>query len=228
MRIKPIESLSLASLAIAAAALTWSAGAAAQDAKAGDRAAGEKKAAMCIGCHGIPGYQASFPEIHKVPMIAGQNARYIVSALTAYQKGERKHPTMRAIAASLTEQDMADLSAFYEKEPTDVTPLGERPDREPSTQVAELLKKANCASCHGSNFSKPIDASYPKIAGQHADYLYVALKAYTTEQNPQVGRGNAIMAGMAKQYSHAELKQLAQYIGSLQSELRTVPQSRFR
>ena len=83
-------------------------------AQAQDDAAGESKARMCIGCHGIPGYQASFPEVYKVPMIAGQNAKYIVAALTAYKKGERKHPTMRGIAASLTDQDMADLAAFYE------------------------------------------------------------------------------------------------------------------
>src|SRR5438034_11548278 len=93
------------------ALLAFAGSASAQDAKAG-----EKKPAMCIGCHGIPGYQASFPEIYKVPMIAGQNAKYIVGALTSYKKGDRKHPTMRAIAASLTEQDMADLAAFYETE----------------------------------------------------------------------------------------------------------------
>jgi hypothetical protein len=57
-----------------------------------------------------PGYQASFPEVHKVPMISGQNAKYIAASLVAYKKGERKHPTMRAIAASLSEQDMADLA----------------------------------------------------------------------------------------------------------------------
>ena len=92
------------------------AGAHAQDAKPSDAKAGEKKVAMCIGCHGIPGYQASFPEVHKVPMIAGQGAKYIVAALTAYQKGERKHPTMRAIAGTLSDQDMADLAAFYEQQ----------------------------------------------------------------------------------------------------------------
>eukprot|EP01036_Dinobryon_divergens_P039510 gene39510-52089_t len=79
----------------------------------GDAAAGQKKAAMCIGCHGIPGYQNSFPEIHKVPMISGQSGAYIVSALNAYKKGDRKHPTMRAIADTLTEQDIADLAAYY-------------------------------------------------------------------------------------------------------------------
>src|SRR5450631_1054379 len=87
------------------------AGASAQDAQQG-----EKKAAMCIGCHGIPGYQASFPEVYKVPMIAGQNAKYIESALGQYKKGDRKHPTMRAVAASLSDQDMADLAAFYSAE----------------------------------------------------------------------------------------------------------------
>jgi cytochrome c553 len=91
-----------------------------------------------------------------------------------------------------------------------------------------LLKKGACASCHGANLNKPIDPSYPKLAGQHADYLFVALKAYQTEGNPQVGRGNAIMAGMAKPFSHAELKQMASYIASLPTDLKTVPESRFR
>ena len=89
----------------------------AQEAKAelkGDRKAGERKIAMCIGCHGIAGYQASFPEIYKVPKISGQGAKYIVSALNAYSKGERKHPTMRAVAQSMTEQDMLDVGAYYE------------------------------------------------------------------------------------------------------------------
>ena len=196
-------------------------------AQAQDAKAGEKKIAMCIGCHGIPGYQASFPEIHKVPMIAGQNAKYIVSALTAYKKGDRKHPTMRGVAGSLSDQDMADVAAFYEQQGKD----GEAPAQlsaEAPADAADLLKRGNCVSCHGANLSKPIDPSYPKLAGQHADYLYVALKAYQTDKNPQVGRNNAIMAGMARPYTHAELKVLTAYIASLPGELKTVPQSRFR
>ena len=77
----------------------------------GDAKAAEQKIAMCIGCHGIKGYQASFPEVYKVPMISGQNAKYIVNALNAYKKGERKHPTMRGIADSLSDQDIADVAA---------------------------------------------------------------------------------------------------------------------
>ena len=79
----------------------------------GNAAAGEKKIAMCIGCHGIQGYQASFPEIHKVPMISGQNAKYIIAALNAYKAGERKHPTMDGVAGSLSDRDIADIAAFY-------------------------------------------------------------------------------------------------------------------
>ena len=209
-------------IALAAALLAVLPSAQAQDVKAG-----EKKIAMCIGCHGIPGYQASFPEIHKVPMIAGQNAKYIVSALTAYKKGDRKHPTMRSIATTLTEQDMADVAAFYEQQGKGEDAPAQLAAEAPAA-AAELLKKGNCASCHGANLSKPIDPSYPKLAGQHADYLYVALKAYQTDKNPQVGRNNAVMMGMSRPFTHAELKVLTAYIASLPSELKTVPQSRFR
>ncbi len=198
-------------------------------AQAQDAAAGQKKAAMCIGCHGIQGYQASFPEVYKVPRIAGQNAKYIVAALTAYKKGERKHPTMAAVAASLSDQDMADYAAFYEKlGHNSVKTVADAPAATPPADVAALLTKGNCASCHGANFSKPIDPSYPKIAGQYPDYLYAALKAYQTEGNPQVGRSNAIMAGQVKQFKRSELKALANYLGSLPGEVQTVSEHEFR
>jgi cytochrome c553 len=193
-------------------------------AQAQDAKAGATKAATCIGCHGIPGYQASFPEVHKVPMISGQNAKYIVAALDGYRKGERKHPTMRAIAGSLTDQDIADLAAFYAAQ------AGTMPTKsvDARPEVAKLLERGGCAACHGADYSKAVDPSYPKLAGQHGDYLYVALKAYHTAGNNTVGRGNAIMGGMVKQFSNAELKAIASHLGSLPGELRTVPQSRFK
>lgn len=75
--------------------------------------AAREKISMCIGCHGIKGYKASFPEVYHVPMIAGQNAKYIEAALNEYRKGSRSHPTMDAIAGSLTDQDIVDLAAYY-------------------------------------------------------------------------------------------------------------------
>lgn len=192
----------------------------------GDAKAGERKAAMCIGCHGIAGYQASFPEVYRVPKIGGQGEKAIASSLAAYQKGERKHPSMRGIAASLSEQDIADLAAFYAAQGKAVAPGAKAP--EPSPKVAELLKKGACASCHGEGFNKPIDPSYPKIAGQHADYLFVALKSYKVEGQATWGRSNGVMAGVAKQFSNAELKLLAAYLSALPGELQTVPQAQFR
>jgi cytochrome c553 len=79
----------------------------------GNRQAGRDKSAMCSGCHGIEGYKSAFPELYHVPMIAGQNSQYLESALIAYKKGERSHPTMDAIAGSLSDQDIVDLAAYY-------------------------------------------------------------------------------------------------------------------
>lgn len=194
----------------------------------GDAKAGQAKIDMCIGCHGIKGYQASFPEVHKVPMISGQSAKYIVSALGAYKAGDRRHPTMRGIADSLSDQDMADIAAYYSASGVvEGATVAAEPSVKPSEKVQALLTKGACVSCHGANFDKPIDPSYPKIAGQHADYLFVALKAYKTA-HPLVGRSNAIMGGIAKQFSNAELKELASYVHSLDTDLKTVPESRFR
>ncbi len=195
---------------------------------AGDAKAGQTKNAMCIGCHGIKGYQASFPEVYKVPMISGQSAKYIVSSLNAYKKGDRKHPSMRGIAEALSDQDIADLAAYYSVSgQANAAELPAKP-REANAAVQALLGKANCASCHGANYAKPIDPTYPKLAGQHADYLYVALKAYKVDNNPKVGRNNAIMAGMAKQYTNAELKAMANYLSSVDGDLKVVEQGRFR
>ena len=202
-------------------------GACAQDVKAGDAQAARSKVAMCIGCHGIPGYQSSFPEVHKVPKISGQNAAYLAAALTAYRKGDRKHPSMKAVATSLSDQDIADLAAYYATHGQDL-PATPAKGGEASAPVQALLTKGNCVACHGENLSKPIDPSYPKLGGQHADYLYVALKAYTVEGNNVVGRSNGIMAGIAKQYSTAEMREIAKYLASVEGELKIVPQSRFR
>ncbi len=79
----------------------------------GTAAAGNGKVWLCVGCHSIPEYRADYPLVYKVPMLGGQNAAYIAVALAEYKKGERKHPTMRAIAASLSDQDMADIGEYY-------------------------------------------------------------------------------------------------------------------
>ncbi|WP_334135730.1 c-type cytochrome, partial [Tepidimonas sp.] len=118
------------------------------------------------------------------------------------------------------------LAAFYAQHNAGVTASAQ--PKAPSAAVAALLEKGACSSCHGANFSQPIDPSYPKIGGQHADYLYVALKSYTVQGNPHIGRANPIMGGIVQQFSLAELKQMSQYLASVQGELATKPQPRFR
>ena len=71
------------------------------------------KLAMCMGCHGIENYRTAYPEVYRVPKINGQSQEYLVKALQAYRSGDRRHPTMRGIAVSLSDQDMAELAAYY-------------------------------------------------------------------------------------------------------------------
>ena len=71
------------------------------------------KVSMCIGCHGIPGYKTAYPVVYHVPKIGGQNAAYIANALKAYRSGDRWHPSMRGIAASLSDKDIQDIAAYY-------------------------------------------------------------------------------------------------------------------
>ena len=103
----------LASLVLTVSCAMVATTAVAADAPTGNAAAAKDKVSMCIGCHGIPGYHASFPEVYSVPMIAGQKGEYLQAALRAYATGERTHPTMDAIAKSLSDQDIADLAAYY-------------------------------------------------------------------------------------------------------------------
>jgi cytochrome c553 len=101
-------------LAVAALALVGVAHAqTAAPAPAGDPVKGSEQTRMCEGCHGIAGWHTAYPEVYHVPKLGGQHEAYIVSALKQYRSGERSHPSMRAIAASLSDDDIANLAAYY-------------------------------------------------------------------------------------------------------------------
>ena len=104
--------LSAAAVALAAYAATATAQ---QPALVGNPEEAHKKIAMCEGCHGIPGYKTAYPVVYPVPMLGGQQAGYISAALHAYKAGQRSHPSMRGIAASLSDQDIADVAAYYSR-----------------------------------------------------------------------------------------------------------------
>jgi cytochrome c553 len=192
----------------------------------GNPAEGARKNAMCIGCHGIVGYQANFPQVYRVPMISGQNGKYIAAALTEYRQGQRKHPTMRSVAGSLNDQDIADLAAYYEVHGKQEGAAAVPAQLELPTALA--AKVAACTACHGANFNNTTDGGNPRLAGQHADYLKVALKSYKTTGNALMGRGNATMVGMAATLNDTDIQQIAEFLSGLPSDLKVVPQSKFR
>ena len=137
---------------------------------------------------------------------------------------------MRAIADTLTEQDMADLAAYYAQlglKEGDAPPATAKAPSDAVQAIITRDKDNACTKCHGANFNTPNDGTVPKLAGQHADYLTVALKAYKVDGARHVGRSNAVMGGQAKKFSNAEIKQLASYINALPGDLKTVPESRF-
>ena len=82
-------------------------------ATAGDAALGRERTRMCEGCHGIEGWRTAFPEVYRVPKLGGQHEAYLISALKQYRSGDRSHPSMRAIAGSLSDADIANLAAYY-------------------------------------------------------------------------------------------------------------------
>ena len=79
----------------------------------GDPAAGVRKKQMCEGCHGRDGYRTAYPTVYSTPKLGGQNDAYLVKALQDYRSGAREHPSMNGVAASLSDQDIADLAAYY-------------------------------------------------------------------------------------------------------------------
>jgi cytochrome c553 len=111
----------LLAASVAGLSAALAAPAAAQQSKTGaaDGQSGLANVSMCTGCHSIPGYQASFPQVYRVPKLGGQSAKYIENALQAYKKGDRAHPSMQAIAVSLSDQQIAALAAYYAERGTE-------------------------------------------------------------------------------------------------------------
>lgn len=171
-------------------------------ASAADAAKGKVLAYTCHGCHGVPDYKNAYPNF-RVPKLGGQNEAYIVSALNAYAKGERPHPTMHAQAATLTDQERADIAAFLAAD-------GGIPGKEvvgtppPATQT--------CVACHGTDGAKTVAPDYPKLAGQPADYIVHALKDYKSGK-----RKNPIMAGIISGVEEKDFAAIAEFFSKQQA-----------
>ena len=200
--------LAIASLLIAP--VVFGTAAQAQAPAEGDAKRGQALAYTCNGCHAIPNYKNVYPT-YSVPKLLGQRPQYLVAALKAYKNGERSHGTMHSQAASMNDQDMADVAAYL---------AGPKVLSESKNDVpADRRPKASetCLACHGTN-GVGITADYPTISGQHRDYLARALTDYQ-----KGGRKNAIMAPMAATLTKKDIEELAAFYAGQTPALQTVP-----
>lgn len=168
----------------------------------GDAKRGAVLAYTCHGCHGVPEYKNAYPN-YSVPNLGGQHAKYIVAALNAYAAGERPHQTMHAQAATLSDQDRADIAAYLQGEPI-----------QPANQVVGTPPPATqtCVACHGADGAKTVSEDYPILAGQYADYLVQALKDYKSGK-----RKNPIMAGIISGVDEKDFEAIAEFFSKQQA-----------
>ena len=179
---------------------------------AGSKEAGQTKSTPCVACHGIDGNSAN-PEW---PSIAGQHESYLVRQLKAFRTGERQNPLMTPMAAALTDQDIADLAAFYasqtarggEAEPSKLK-LGQRVYRAGNMEEKIMA----CAGCHGPTGRGNPLASYPAIQGQQATYVAAQLRAYRT--GTRTTDQSQMMRSVAARLSDPEIDAVASYVQGL-------------
>lgn len=171
----------------------------------GDPAAGKAKFETCTGCHSIPGYTNAYPT-YRVPRLGGQHYDYVVSALKAYQSGERQHPTMHANSSSLSEQDIQNIAAYLASSGT--PKFADTPNPARGNVSAGKKKSVACVACHGPDGNGPIPL-YPRLAGQHEDYLLKVLQDYKSGK-----RSNAVMKGIVLPLSEQDIADLAAYFAS--------------
>lgn len=165
----------------------------------GDAKHGGVLANTCMGCHGIDGYRNAYPS-YRVPKLGGQHADYIVIALQGYKNQTRAHGTMHAQVASLSDQDMRDIAAFFASE-------GQL-KAGPAVVTAGKDKTATCAACHGEQ-GVSAAPNWPSLAGQHLDYIQQALHQY---QNGQ--RKDPVMSGLVAALSEQDIHVVAAYFAA--------------
>lgn len=179
---------------------------------AGDIEAGKTKAAVCGACHGADGNSANADW----PKLAGQSAKYLVSQLKAFKKGDRKDPVMAGQVANLSDQDMEDLGAYYASLKVSVGAA--------NPELVETGKKlynggnaatgvSACTACHLPTGAGIPTSGYPAIGGQHAAYTAKQLKAFRSGERAKGAA--AIMAAIAKGMTDKEIEAVASYVQGL-------------
>ena len=172
---------------------------------AGDAERGALLAQTCTGCHGIPGYYNAQPAYH-VPKLGGQNADYVEVALQGYRRGTRGHETMQAQASSLSDQDIADVAAYFESFKADAE-VGRTRASEAFIEAGRT-KAATCVACHGPE-GVAAAPQWPNLAGQHENYLVEALEQYKNG-----GRVDMVMNPLIQPLDEQSIEELAAFFAS--------------
>ena len=194
----------LTGLAISTAASVWAEG--------GNAEAGKTKSATCVACHGADGNSVN-PEW---PKLAGQHESYIVKQLANFKAGERVNPTMSPMAAPLSEQDMADLAAYFSSQ---VRKPGEG-DKTQVTLGEQIYKGGNnatgvaaCAACHGPTGAGNPEAKFPSLNGQQVTYIKNQLLSF--RKGARANDAGKMMRNVAGKMTEAEIDAVAEYITGL-------------
>ncbi len=179
---------------------------------AGDAAAGKGKSAVCMACHGPDGNSPN----PIWPKLAEQHPSYIIKQLGDFKTGARKNDLMSPMAAPLTDQDVENLAAYFSSQTqkggsaaADRVALGEKIYRAGNAETGV----AACMACHGPTGIGNAPANFPRISGQHADYVAKALKDF--RQGSRTNDVNAMMRGVAARMTDDEIAAVAQYVQGL-------------
>jgi cytochrome c553 len=175
----------------------------------GDAEQGKQLGFTCMGCHGIEGYRNAYPSF-RVPRLGGQQGAYIEAALRAYREGTRPHPTMKAHAAALTDQDIENLVAW-------ITSAGDARDLATAESAARVTPAAACIACHGRD-GEGVIPQPPTLAGQQQDYI-----EYVLHQYKDGSRSGTVMSAFTASLNDADIALLAKYYSS-QDGLKTLQQ----
>lgn len=201
----------LCCLALAA----WTAAASA----GGDPEAGKAKAAACAGCHGPDGNST----VAQFPKLAGQNERYLLDQLKAFKSGKRDNAIMAGQVAALSEQDMADLAAYYAAQQT--TPAAANPEY--AIRGEEIYRGGitasdvpSCMGCHGPDGAGNPAAGFPSLAGQHAEYIETQLLLY--RDGKRKSDPAAMMRNIAERLTVDDIKAVSGFIPGLHLNERAV------
>jgi len=180
---------------------------------AGNAADGKAKSATCSACHGMDGNSM----VPTFPKLAGQHASYIEKQLANFKAGDRKDPTMSGMAAALSEQDMADLAAYFS---SNTAAIGSAANAEKAAVGKKLFQGGDkakgisaCMACHGPNGAGNPGAKFPALRGQHNAYVIKALKDFRS--GARANDMNSMMRDIAAKMSDSDIEAVAEYIAGL-------------